>query len=379
MSSMSDVIVVGGGPIGGMVARIIASNGYEVKILEEHGEIGSDKCAGFVTPRLLEIAGIGKEVILNEVKGATIHSPKGKELVIGGNRVHAVAIDRIKFDKLMIEKAIDEGAEILLGKKAVGVTIDDKILVATNDGKMDCKILVGADGVNSRVARWFDFPNPKEIIYGYQVEVSNLDLNREFVDIFIGEKVAPGFFLWIIPIGEKKARIGLCVKSGYSPRPYLENFLSKMDGTVESRTGGLIPFGPLERCYDDRVVVVGDAAGQVKATSGGGLYPGLICARHCGELVSEALEIGDPSAKKLREYQKRWEKDIGRELKLDWLIRKAFLKLDDKKFEKIFRLLDDPEIISTINRYGDIDHPSRIAFKLIKKFPRLLRFLPLMI
>jgi geranylgeranyl reductase family protein len=363
-----------------MVAKIVASNGYEVTILEKRGQIGTDKCAGLVTPRVIELAD-AEGVVKNEIKGAIVHSPRGKELVIGGDKIHAVVIDREKFDQQIVKKAIKEGAECSINTKAIGARKKgNKIVVMVERGgekwEIECDILVGADGVNSAVRKWFGFPSPKEIVHGYQIEASNVEMNREFVDIFIGEKFAPGFFSWIIPIGDRRARIGCCIKSRYSPKSFVQKILPE-NAIIEKKRGGSIPFGPLDKTYNDGVLLVGDAAAQVKSTSGGGLYPGLVCARHCGDVIVEALAIGDSSATTLKEYQKRWEKEIGKELAMDWKLRKIFLKLDDSKLEAVIKFLDNPKIISIINEYGDIDYPSKLAFKLAKKMP--LKFASLMV
>ena len=123
-------------------------------------------------------------------------------------------------------------------------------------------------------------------------------------------------------------------------------------------------------------MLVGDAAAQVKPTSGGGIYPGLICATHCANTAIEALEKNDFSPSFLKKYQKNWEKEIGFELKIGMKFRKIFKNLSDKQFNNIVEKFQDPKIIETINKYGDIDYPSKLLKPLLKKTPFLIRLLP---
>jgi len=141
-----------------------------------------------------------------------------------------------------------------------------------------------------------------------------------------------------------------------------------------SYQAGMIPFGLSKRTADDNVVVVGDAACQVKATSGGGLYTGLVSAEECSVVLADSLESKDHSRAFLSAYEKAWFERVGKELKRDLLLHRAFAKLTDKQFERIFHLVDNREILDIITEMGDMDYPSKLGWRLVKKEPRLLRF-----
>lgn len=377
-----DVVVVGGGPIGGRVAGNIAKKRFKVALLEKNKEIGQNlNCAGLVTSRIFELVNVPKKQIMqNKIKGANIHSPSNKILTIGGNKTHAISIDRTLFDREIIKNSKKQGAELFLENKALSIQKEnDCYLVKTSRNlKFKCKLLIGADGPHSKVRESLSFTKPKEFLKGIGAEITNTSLNPEFVEIFIGEKIAPGFFAWIIPTSKDgtTARIGLCTtkKADHPSKYYFEkmfkhNFFQPYlkNCKIKRNIGGTIPLGLLKKFYLDNVMLVGDAAAQVKPTSGGGLYPGLLSANICSEVAIEALKLNDFSSNILKKYQKTIQEEIGSELKKGMRYRTLFKTLSDKKLDKYIEKLQNPEIIEIINKYGDIDYPSKLFRPLIKK------------
>jgi geranylgeranyl reductase family protein len=384
MKDSYDVVVVGGGPVGGHLASIVAGKGHRVLILEEHREIGRPlQCAGIFSPKVLKIAGFENSV-LNRIKGADIHSPSGRKITIASKEKKAVVVDRVEFDRKIMDKAVKNGAEINLGSIALGSSVkrdvvETRFLFNGKETAVNSKLIIGADGVKSRVAKWFKLPNAPVILPGVQEEMDNVDCDDDKVKLFVGNRVAPGFFAWIIPAADR-ARVGLCTKD--KAQNYLKRFASSIrnanDMSKEAKDAGVmagsIPMGPLEKTSGERVMIVGDAAAQVKATSGGGIYPGLVCAEHCAKTALEALRTDDFSEKSLRRYDKRWMNDIGRELRKDWRLYKLFQSFTDEKMEKAFELLDNPKILRLIENKGDIDYPSKLALPLLRKEPKFLKF-----
>ncbi|MBU3901944.1 MAG: NAD(P)/FAD-dependent oxidoreductase [Candidatus Thermoplasmatota archaeon] len=375
-----DAVIVGAGPIGGSVAGIISKKGFNVLILEEHNDIGRPvQCAGLVTPRVFDFVD-AKKTVLNSVQGADIYSPSSHRLRIDGKKTKAVVIDRTGFDKKIVMDAVDSGSEILLGSKVIDIKRKKDIKIKfLKDGIVDeveCSLLIGADGVNSVVSKMFNFPKAKEVISGFESEMVNIDIDKKFVEIFVGKRVAPGFFSWVIPADET-CMVGLCSadKPFYYFRRMFKNRVSEevlKNAKPISYIAGSIPFGVADKTYDDNVMIAGDAACQVKPTSGGGIFTGLVGAKHCGNTAVKALEKNDFSSKMLSAYQKLWYNEIGDELKNGMRLRKIFRKLSDSDFERIFNILDDEEILALISKHGDIDYPSRISKILFKK-PKLLK------
>ena len=389
-----DVAIVGGGPIGGCVAEKVAREKFKVAVFEKHKQIGTPiNCAGLVTPRVFDIIDISKEkVIQNKIKGANIHSPSGKILTIGGDKVHAYVINRSKFDQEIIKKSVGQGTEVYLNNNVLSAQkIGNNIEIKTSQKQdIKCKILVGADGPYSKIRDRFAFPEPYEYFRGLGAEVTSTILNPDFAEIFIGRNIAPGFFAWIIPTNKQgdEARIGLCINQNslHSPKYYFSNFLKNRhslgflkNAKITKYIGGIVPLGVLKKTYTSNILIVGDAAAQVKPTSGGGIYTGLLCANHCASTTIEALRKNDVSSQFLKKYQKLWSADIGRELNLGMKFRKIYKNLTDKKMDNYIEKFQNPKIIDIINKYGDIDFPSKLVKPLLKRIPTLLKLLPTII
>jgi digeranylgeranylglycerophospholipid reductase len=386
-----DTVVVGAGPIGGYVAGKIAEKKYKVLIFEKNRQIGTPvRCAGLVSPRVFDFLDIQKEeVVQNTLKGAHIHSPSGNILTIGGNRVHAYAIDREKFDNEIIKKTKEKGAQVYLDNNVLSTQkINDHIEITTSKKhEVKTKLVIGADGPYSIIRDRFILPEPKEFLRGIGAEITNTNLDSDFVEIFVGEKIAPGFFAWIIPTNDKgtKARIGLCISQNIkeSPKFYFQNFLKDKNSSkffenikIEKYMGGVIPLGVLKKTYTSNVLVVGDAAAQVKPTSGGGIYTGLISANHCAKVAIDALQENNFSSQFLKKYHKLWYADIGMELFLGMRFRKIYKNLTDNQMDKYIKKFQNPKITEIISEYGDIDYPSKLVTPLLKKTPTLIRLIP---
>jgi flavin-dependent dehydrogenase len=241
-------------------------------------------------------------------------------------------------------------------------------------------MMIGADGYKSRVSEIACLSQAKERIKGLQVDLDIADRD-DVLDVYVGRKVAPGFFAWRIPCGDF-IRVGVCISQGNSPPShYLRSLLRQLeldDEKVLGRISGVIPIGFLPKTYADRTLLIGDAAGQAKPLSGGGLYTGIIAAGIAADVALAAHEEGDLSAVRLSEYQRKWKDEIGKELERGYLIRKAYLRLSDKRLDALGRTLDRPEVKEVLST-GDIDFPSLLAPQIIKAAPTLLRFAPQML
>jgi digeranylgeranylglycerophospholipid reductase len=389
-----DVAIVGGGPVGGYIAGRIAKEKFSVALFERNKEIGTPlNCAGLISPRVFDFLDMSKEdVIQNEVRGAHIHSPSGHVLTIGGDRVHALVVDRSKFDEEIIKKSKAKGAKIFLQNNVSSAQkIDEHIELKTSQNlDVRCKLLIGADGPYSKIRDRFAFPEPQEFLRGIGAEVKNTNLNPDFLEIFVGKNVAPGFFAWIIPTNKKgtNARIGLCIgqESTMSPKYYFSNFFKNKvsspfleNAEITKHIGGVIPLGSLKRTHDSNVMLVGDAAAQVKPTSGGGIYSGILCANHCSNVAIDALKKNNFTSQFLKKYHKLWFSDIGRELNLGMKFRRIFKGLSDKQFDKYIEKFNDTKITEIISKYGDIDYPSKLVKPLLKNAPSLLKLVPYVI
>ncbi len=387
-----DIAIAGGGPIGCFIAEQLAFKGRRISILEEHPVIGEPMhCAGLVTKRVIDITkSSDDEIIQNRIYGAIIHSPDGSELAIGGNKIHGLVINRRSFDEHLARKATKAGVDLFVTHKVLAAKklpqyIELTCQHNTQPSKIRCKLLIGADGSHSQIRNLFTFPKPKETLQGIGADISDALLDPHFVHIFVGQTIAPGFFAWVIPTNSHgtTARIGLCIgrHSHNSLQHYFTTLLQQpilQHAIIMRRYGGTIPLGLLKKTADDRIMLVGDAAAQVKPTSGGGLYTGLICANHCISIAENAFQANRFDETFLRSYHKRWTEEIGRELSLGMRFRRIFTRLSDDQINKYLKKLNNKKAISIINKYGDIDYPSKLAFPLVKTIPSLVSLAPVL-
>jgi geranylgeranyl reductase family protein len=390
-----DAIIVGAGAAGSFTGGQIAKRGLKVLIVEEHREVGRPvQCAGLVTPRILELVPeIGSECVLNRVHGAKIYSPSGKELIIDAKKTKALVVDRYRFDQCLGRTATKAGAELLLGTKAISAKRRDgaiEVELLRNDEKLrvTTSLIIGADGVQSRVSTWLGLKRPKIILSGFGAEMAGVNVDPGFVEIYLGNDVAPNFFSWIIPKagesvnGKIPARVGLiCKQNKHQAIDYFRNLFNhpiagpklKDSRPIHLISGG-VPIGMVTKSYGDNAMLVGDSAGQVKPTSGGGIYTSLVCAQLCAETAVHAIEGGNSSTKVLKTYHKAWQDRLGKELKHGMRLHKVYMHLTDSQLEEGFRLLGEESILEIISKKGDIDYPSKVTKELFKRVPQLLKF-----
>jgi len=380
-----DVIVVGAGPAGCATARLVAQAGYRVLVLEEHPAAGEPvRCAGLVSPRTLEVAGVGSDVVVSAVTGARIHGPLGAVLSVDGGRVYALAVDRAAFDRRLAGAAAGAGAEMVYSARVTDLEyVRGGVRVRWRQGRAPgeatARLLVGADGPRSLVARWCGLPPPPAVVRMWAAEVELPHAGEGTVELFLGRRVAPGWFGWLIPVGPSRARVGTGTVNGKAPGACFRHLAARYPGVfgamrVLRTTGGVVPLGLRPKCYGERVLVVGDAAGQVKPISGGGLYPGLLGARLCARVACESLARGDCSVARLSRYQRLLEEQMGREFRLALRHREVYLRLTDREVDEILRFLNRPYWRRVVAAWGDTDYPSVLAGRLLAAGPWAARF-----
>ena len=373
-----DAAVVGGGPAGTITAGILAKD-HDVVVLEEHSTSGLPmQCAGLVTRDVLDMCGAAPD-ILNTIRGADVIFPKGGRLEVRGEGAKALLIDRTDLDRKLAARAIDKGAEIRYGTSYTNHSISGGgVSISTDKGDLSSRLIIGADGQGSRVALTLGSNLPKEYVYGIEADVKHKPEYDDIMMLRIGSEFAPGFFSWEIPFGDM-TRIGLCVNPGKgSPNEFLKKLLNSLGISAEdivSKYSGKIPLGGRPRSYGERTLLIGDAAGQVKPVSGGGLQPICKAAPILCRTAKESLEKDNTTSKFLSRYEKNWKKEIGGELSKGYRIRKIFTSLSDEEFEKVFKTINRDDIRSILNNI-DLDNPSGVALPMLKKPGVGIRLLP---
>ncbi|ADE36105.1 NAD(P)/FAD-dependent oxidoreductase [Methanohalophilus mahii] len=375
-----DVAVVGAGPVGSVAARHAALHGAKVALLEEHATVGSPvQCAGLLSVRAMDECDISPTdpSVINSVRGAFVHSPGGTCLPVDGGRTRAFVVSRKMFDRKLAALATSEGVHIFLNSKVVAIDNNSgfKRLHVQRAGKsemIEASVVIGADGVRHGVASMVGLPAPSRIMSGIQFEVQMETIRQDFVELFVGA-CAPGFFAWAIPLSDGTVRLGLATdnlesRDSLSYLCELKRNLSKVgravDGMLDFVVGG-IPIGVADRTFSDGVLICGDAAGQVKPTSGGGVYTGAVCAKIAGEVAAKAAFEKNTSKSRLEEYEIRWKQALGKELNLGMKAHDFVGNLSDEQFNELFSSLTEPNVISLIEKYGDMDQPSILLRKFL--------------
>jgi len=373
-----DVIVVGAGPAGSMAAKHAALNGAKTLLLEEHGQVGSPvSCTGHISRRALEECELGEGSFINKrIRGAFVYAPNNRYIVLDKKQTIVYVVERKILDREMARRAVNAGAEIMVSTRAEGLRavpggLSLKVSGADGPGEISASVIIGADGVKSKISRAAGLGNLPHVCSGIQVEAAYEPRDPEFVEMFSGSRYAPPpYFAWAVPTAGDCCRVGLLADE--HAHEYLRRLLTeheivskKARSSVDLIMGG-VPVGTLKRTVTDHVMIVGDAAGQVKPVSYGGIYTGTRSARIAGEVAAKAALCGDASSARLMEYERRWRADIGRELMLMMRFRKMYSRMTDDDLNEALALLDNPDIAEVMTRYGDIDRPSQLAFELLK-------------
>jgi len=332
---MFDVVVVGAGPVGLYTAKLCEDLGYRVVVLEEHGRIGKPlQCSGLVSRNVEEffpeIRGWG--VVDNEVSSAIIHSPKS-EIVLKKKGSAAYVINRPKFDKKLGEMV---HSKVMFNCKARSIAVGkDFVEVNTNKGTFEGEIVAGCDGTKSIVAKGL-CAKPKGMIRGLIGMVNESSYSKNVDLYFDKSKLGDGFF-WRIPRGRN-------LEYGVLGKDVKFNDLEKFFSIKRyDKFAGLIPMGSVRKSYFDRILLIGDAAGQVKPWSGGGVIYGLTSAKIASSVIKKAFENNDFSGGVLKEYETRWKTKIGKQIGFGLFLRKMLKLANNRQLDVLFkagRLMD---------------------------------------
>ena len=359
---MYDTVVVGAGPVGSYVAGQLSALGFAVAVVESHERAGESVCCtGILGKECLNTFPIDHGLVLNASNSAKIFAPFGKYLRVSKEEVQAYIIDRVAYEVTLAQKAQDSGAEYYWGHRvkdityqtnSVQVRIEDKSIV------IEGQTVVIACGFHSHLPQKLGLGRIRYFAAGAQAEVEVNAIDE--VEVYLGRKIAPDFFAWLVPTFPGKALAGLMANK--TPGVYLRELLTRLhkEGKILSPTAhinyGGIPLKPLRRTYAERTLVVGDAAGQVKPTTGGGVYYGLLCGQKAVETLRQTLTSGDFSAQNLATYEKEWKRLLGGELRTGYWGRKVYEHLSDARVDRIINTIESRNIHETLLNDPDFSY-----------------------
>jgi digeranylgeranylglycerophospholipid reductase len=361
---MHDLLIVGGGVVGSYLAGEMAGLGLRVLVLEEHKAPGEDiTCTGIVGRECLDLLNLPPGLVMREMTGATVFAPSGMEVTLESQEPQAFILDRPALDRNLAERAQACGAEYAWGSRAKGLTTGEGkvVVLGERDSTWEGETLVLACGFGPTLPSHAGLGEIRESTTGIQAEVAS---PAEGVEIYLGNSFSRGFFGWLVPTRPGRALVGLL-----STRPYpgfqalLEHLKGKgrIDLLPSHPASAPIPLRPLPRTYGERLLAVGEAAGHVKPTTGGGIYYGLLGARAAVAALKQAYSSGDFSARSLARYQKEWHRVLGRELMVGRWARGVFSRLSDRQIDELVRFFKDSGLAEEMVEGFSFDWHSRLV------------------
>ncbi len=353
-----DVVIAGGSVAGLFCAREIANSGHSVLVLEEDYEIGTpEHCGGLVSTSGLEELGIipRSKTFDHMIESAEVFAPNGNSFTINSKKQKVAEINRRELDKQIAHQAQKNGADIKVKTSFKELTNEG---VRTSDGEIKCKIVVDARGVSALVNK-----DREGILSSAQYEIYADWIKKGKVEVYFDQEKYPGFFSWIIPSSEGTGKVGVAGR-GINVADALESFLAKKGkySTIRKIFAPIWIKGPIEKFVSDRLVIVGDAAGQSKPTTAGGIFSCGMAGIFAGRAIAKFLESGNKSD--LEEYQKNWKQKFGKEFEKQSFARKLLERLDNQTINKLFESIT-PEIVKDISEKDDFDFHTGSIVKLL--------------
>ncbi len=374
-NAMNDVLIVGGGHVGLYAAHQLARRGFQTLLLDQKKAIGERiVCTGIIGTEAFEKFDLPQDTILGSIRKVRFYSPTGNHFDYLPPKTLAKVVDRSQFNRHFEGLALREGAKIKTGSRVEGIRIKkDGVVVKVVDREglecsLESKVLILASGVNYKLFEWIGLEAPKDFLSGAQIHIPFQ--GEDWTSIYVGREVAPGSFAWTVPLETGVARVGLL--SERNPAFYLRKLLDRIkpgwrdDAPESSMDLRPVVQSPIERSFTDRVLVVGEAAGQIKTTTGGGIYYGLLGAALAAETLEDAFRKNKFTANVLSPYDRRWKKAIGEELRFGYYFRKLFAKLTDEQVEELFDRMIQEEILNLAHQEAEFDWHKSLILSIFK-------------
>jgi len=385
----SDVIVIGGGPVGSYVAFQLAKAGIKTTVYEEHPQIGiPSHCAGHVSIRSLKNMGLyplPEGIEENTFCSANFYSSHGTKFKLGLSHPVTVALNRACFDQYLAEQAKIAGVNYVLNTRVQSLLVSNGCVhgVKIKKGKngeenIFARVVIDAEGISSRLLCQAGLKTQRTsgIVYTAEAEISNTsycDLNA--VEVYLGKEYAPGFYGWLIPRPDGSAKLGLATNNG-NPREYLKKLMTKhpvaskqlaKTRIIQINYHAISLGGPIPKSYTSGFLAVGDCASQIKPTTGGGVIFGLSCAKIAAQVTSLAIRNGDVSAESLKVYQQRCDDLTRFDFCVMLRLRRFLNSLSDEKLDEMLRVCRKLGVDKALRDVDEIDFQGKMLLTVLRK------------
>ena len=376
---MYDVLIIGAGPGGNMAASRLASQGYKVAVVDYRKNIGDKLCTGIIGIECAKKYPPEMHHVYREAASAVIVSPGGIRYGISRMDSQALILNRSEYIKSFADSAQSFGADYELEKRVTNIEVSkERVLVETrgrsgNRHSIGAKILIIASGFGSPLLSMVGLSRKRHDDYLVGVQMEVLSTNLEETEVYTGSQLGRGSFSWVVPLTDSRSLVGMV--SRRSKNFQLNSSILGLKKKIPIRrilSGPKqwgIPIRPVERTFTDRVLVVGDAAGQVKPTTGGGIYYSLVAGELASEVTSDALAKEEYSARFLSLYESKWRSAFGKELRLGYHTRTLYEHLSDGQIEQLLKEILSSKFFKELINSNDFsfDWHSGIILKALKQ------------
>jgi len=397
-----DVVIVGSGPAGSVTARFAAEAGAKVLVIERRREVGVPVLCGEGISRKIDKWHMleGTRWIAGRMDGARIYSPDRTCVTLSAERAGnetGYVVYRDIFDQELARLAMKAGAKFMMNTKATGLIKDKEKIKGVkakhfdDDFEIKADIVVGADGVESKVGQWAGIDTtlkPKDLETCCQYTLSNIDCKDAYCDFYLGREIAPGGYVWVFPKGKDVANVGIGILASLSEsglaKKLLDRFIEKDPRLKNAEPlrflAGAVPVSNPVETVRDNFILIGDAARHVDPITGGGLTHCLEGGKIAGETIGRAIKEQNFSKGLLNTYEEGWKNAFGQKIERNYIVKEIMLDMDDKTFNMIAHSLKDIKFdeISTLGLVKEVAkrHPTLMVkllplLKYRKKFKEM--------